>query len=182
MSLTSTSSAVAWLRERGATELVTDSRKVQLSNGGKTAFIAWPGAAVDGRAFIPEAIKNGAVAALMEADTKLDAALKAKLDMACVRAYSDLKAASGDIASEFYGLPSERLRIIAITGTNGKTSSSWWRYRPCQRPIPKSAPSLERWALAALAQLKIMASPHPILCSCKRVSKPLQIWAARPWR
>jgi UDP-N-acetylmuramyl-tripeptide synthetase len=126
VSLTSISSAVAWLRELGATELVTDSRKVQPINGGKTAFIAWPGAAVDGRAFIPDAIKNGAVAALMEADTKLDAALQAKLDMACVRAYLDLKATSGHIASEFYGRPSEQLRIIAITGTNGKTSTSWW--------------------------------------------------------
>lgn len=125
MSATVTS-AVSWLRARGATQLVTDSRKVRSAAGEKTAFIAWPGAAVDGRQFIPEALQNGSVAALMEADTKVAIGLQAKLDMACVRVYSDLKAASGKIASEFYGNPSEQLRIVAITGTNGKTSSSWW--------------------------------------------------------
>lgn len=118
MSLTSAKSAVDWLRASGATSLATDSRRIQACD----AFIAWPGAAVDGRAFIPAALKNGAVAALMEAQD----ASKALLDMACVSAYSGLKAASGDIASEFYGHPSEQLRIVAITGTNGKTSSSWW--------------------------------------------------------
>jgi UDP-N-acetylmuramyl-tripeptide synthetase len=122
MSLTSASSAVAWLQERGATELVTDSRKVQAIHGGKTAFIAWPGAAVDGRTFITAALKDGAIAALMEEE----GAPKALLDIASNKAYAGLKAASGDIASKFYGNPSEQLRIVAITGTNGKTSSSWW--------------------------------------------------------
>ena len=115
-------SAVAWLRASGATQLVTDSRKVLPNTMDKTAFIAWPGAAVDGRAFIPIALKSGAVAALMEAED----APKALLDMASTMTYAGLKTASGDIASEFYGKPSEQLRIVAITGTNGKTSSSWW--------------------------------------------------------
>ncbi len=115
-------SAVAWLRANGATQLVTDSRKILPSSHEKTAFIAWPGAAVDGRAFIPTALKSGAVAALIEAEN----APQALMDMASTRAYAGLKAASGDIASEFYGKPSEQLNIVAITGTNGKTSSSWW--------------------------------------------------------
>lgn len=122
MSLISTSSAVAWLRARGTTELVTDSRKVSLSNGEKIAFIAWPGTAVDGRQFISTALANGAVAALMEAED----APQATWDKASVLTYSGLKSASGDIAAEFYGKPSEQLRIVAITGTNGKTSTSWW--------------------------------------------------------
>jgi UDP-N-acetylmuramoyl-L-alanyl-D-glutamate--2,6-diaminopimelate ligase len=119
-------STIDWLRERGVTELITDSRKLTLDNASKTAFIAWPGAAVDGRAFIPEAIQNGAVAALME----LEDAPKALLDMASsgypIKVCAGLKAASGEIAAEFYGRPSQQLRIVAITGTNGKTSSSWW--------------------------------------------------------
>jgi UDP-N-acetylmuramoyl-L-alanyl-D-glutamate--2,6-diaminopimelate ligase len=101
---------------------VTDSRKVLPSTTGKTAFIAWPGAAVDGRQFIQLALANGAIAALMEAED----APQGLWNKASTRAYAGLKAASGDIASEFYGKPSEALRIIAITGTNGKTSSSWW--------------------------------------------------------
>jgi UDP-N-acetylmuramyl-tripeptide synthetase len=119
-------SVVAWLRACGATQLVTDSRKVLPNSHEKAAFIAWPGAAVDGRAFIPDALKNGAVAALMEANQKSEIGSQAIPDNASTRGYVDLKTASGEIASLFYGNPSEQLNIIAITGTNGKTSSSWW--------------------------------------------------------
>jgi UDP-N-acetylmuramyl tripeptide synthase len=119
-------SAVTWLRTCGATQLVTDSRKVLPNSNEKIAFIAWPGAAVDGRTFIPGALKNGAVAALMEANQESEIGLQAIPDKASTRGYVDLKTASGEIASLFYGNPSEQLNIIAITGTNGKTSSSWW--------------------------------------------------------
>jgi UDP-N-acetylmuramyl-tripeptide synthetase len=122
VSTTTVATTIQWLRERGATGLTTDSRRIQAGD----AFIAWPGAAVDGRAFIADALKQGAVAALME----LENAPQALLDMASktnvTRAYAGLKAASGRIASEFYGKPSQQLSIVAITGTNGKTSSSWW--------------------------------------------------------
>lgn len=119
-------SAVAWLRARGATQLVTDSRKVLQSHHEKIAFIAWPGAAVDGRAFIPAALKNGVVAALMEANSESKISSQPIQDMTSTRAYADLKTAAGEIASLFYDKPSEQLNIVAITGTNGKTSSSWW--------------------------------------------------------
>ncbi len=111
-------SAVAWLRASGVAGLTTDSRRIQTND----AFIAWPGTAVDGRAFISNALASGAVAALMEAED----APQALLDMASTRAYAGLKAASGEIASTFYGVPSKQLNIVAFTGTNGKTSSSWW--------------------------------------------------------
>ena len=51
---------VQWLRQRGAGSLTVDSR--QASPG--SAFIAWPGAAVDGRRFVPDALAQGAVACL----------------------------------------------------------------------------------------------------------------------
>ncbi|MDI9335248.1 MAG: UDP-N-acetylmuramoyl-L-alanyl-D-glutamate--2,6-diaminopimelate ligase [Cytophagales bacterium] len=117
---------VAWLRASGATRLTTDSRNIVPSDERKTAFIAWPGAAVDGRAFIPSALQNGAVAALMEADGKPENALQANQDKASTRSYAGLKAASGHIAAQFYDQPSHHLNIVAFTGTNGKTSSSWW--------------------------------------------------------
>jgi UDP-N-acetylmuramoyl-L-alanyl-D-glutamate--2,6-diaminopimelate ligase len=119
--LSDATSAVLWLRERGATGLTTDSRRIKTSD----AFIAWPGAAVDGRQFIPAAISSGAVAALME-PMESDNGLQTTPDIACTRAYAGLKAASGDIASQFYNDPSASLNIVAFTGTNGKTSSSWW--------------------------------------------------------
>ncbi len=110
--------AVAWLRGKGCTRLVTDSRRVQISD----ALIAWPGAAVDGRQFIPAAIAKGAACALMESQD----APEVLLTMPSVCAYQHLKTAAGDIASLFYGEPSHALQVVAFTGTNGKTSSSWW--------------------------------------------------------
>ena len=55
--------AVAWLRARVAGTLQTDSRSVQPGDG----FIAWPGAATDGRAHVADALQRGAAACLVEA-------------------------------------------------------------------------------------------------------------------
>ena len=52
-----------WLRGRGVAHLHCDSRKVGTGDG----FVAWPGAATDGRKFVPVALKQGAVACLVEA-------------------------------------------------------------------------------------------------------------------
>lgn len=105
----------AWLKSLGSTGLCTDSRRVQAGD----VFIAWPGAAVDGRQFVPAALAQGALGALVEGS-------QANAGDHRVAAYAGLKAASGDIASLFYGQPSHALAIVAFTGTNGKTSSSWW--------------------------------------------------------
>ncbi len=43
-----------------------------------------------------------------------------------VGALRGLKAAAGDIASRFLATPSEKLDVVAVTGTNGKTSTAWW--------------------------------------------------------
>src|SRR5690606_8328704 len=37
-----------------------------------------------------------------------------------------LKAATGPIAAQFFGEPSQRLDVVAVTGTNGKSSTAWW--------------------------------------------------------
>jgi UDP-N-acetylmuramoyl-L-alanyl-D-glutamate--2,6-diaminopimelate ligase len=43
-----------------------------------------------------------------------------------IASYPGLKAATGPIASAFYGDPSAALELLAVTGTNGKTSTAWW--------------------------------------------------------
>jgi len=43
-----------------------------------------------------------------------------------IASYAGLKAATGPIAASFYGWPSTQLELIAVTGTNGKTSTAWW--------------------------------------------------------
>lgn len=110
--------ALQWLRQRGAGQLRTDSRQVQLGD----AFIAWPGASTDGRAHVPDALARGAVACLVE-QQGLEA-----FDMgaAPVAALAGLKAATGPLAAQWYGQASQQLKVLAVTGTNGKTSTAWW--------------------------------------------------------
>ena len=43
-----------------------------------------------------------------------------------VAAYSGLKADTGWIADAYYEQPSQALKVLAVTGTNGKTSTTWW--------------------------------------------------------
>ncbi len=113
--------AAHWLRGLVAPahgQLQADSRRVHSGD----AFIAWPGAAVDGRQFVPAARAQGAVACLIE-----DAGHEAfGFYDESVAGYAGLKASTGPIAAAFYGHPSDSLEVLAVTGTNGKTSTSWW--------------------------------------------------------
>ncbi|MBV7428663.1 MULTISPECIES: UDP-N-acetylmuramoyl-L-alanyl-D-glutamate--2,6-diaminopimelate ligase [unclassified Acidovorax] len=116
--LASVHDAVAWLRERVTGTLQTDSRQVRPGDG----FIAWPGAATDGRAHIADALSRGAVACLVEHEGVEAFALEGLP----VAALHGLKAATGLIAADWFGQPTQRLDVLAVTGTNGKTSTSWW--------------------------------------------------------
>ena len=111
-----------WLKARGVRELVVDSRRVRADAA--QAFIAWPGAATDGRAYVPQALAAGAVACVVEADG-VHAHAQA-LDDPRILAVPGLKRRSAEIAHAFYGEPSAQLDVVAVTGTNGKTSTSWW--------------------------------------------------------
>ena len=119
--LSDTPSALAWLRAQGAQRLQCDSRKVQPGD----AFVAWPGLATDGRAYVPAALQAGAVACLVEAQGLASSPLSG-VDDARVAAFSGLKPATGELAAAFYGHPSQQLDVVAVTGTNGKTSTAWW--------------------------------------------------------
>ncbi len=117
--LSSVDSALGWFAERGVRALTTDSRHVQPGH----AFIAWPGYAVDGRKFVAQALQAGANACLVEADGAQAFALEERAEVA---AMADLKTSTGELASGFMGSPSKHLSVIAVTGTNGKTSTAWW--------------------------------------------------------
>ncbi|HKW83989.1 MAG TPA: UDP-N-acetylmuramoyl-L-alanyl-D-glutamate--2,6-diaminopimelate ligase, partial [Burkholderiaceae bacterium] len=117
--LPSVDAALAWLGERGVRALTTDSRRVQRGD----AFIAWPGYATDGRQFVDSALAAGANACLVEAAGMEGFAFD---DPSRVAALAELKSRTGLLASGFMGRPSERLQVFAVTGTNGKTSASWW--------------------------------------------------------
>jgi len=91
------------------TGVTSDSRRV----GQGTLFAALPGAKADGRAFIPQALSQGAAAILASADTPEDAApLLVKS--------GDVRRAYALAARAFYG--QQPKTCVAVTGTNGKTS------------------------------------------------------------
>lgn len=92
--------------------LVFDSRKAK--PGG--AFIAMPGTQVDGHDFIEKALENGASAVVCE---KLPGQLIEGITY--VQVLNAAKAL-GLMAANFYGHPSEKLKLIGVTGTNGKTT------------------------------------------------------------
>ncbi|WP_374286953.1 UDP-N-acetylmuramoyl-L-alanyl-D-glutamate--2,6-diaminopimelate ligase [Pseudomonas fluvialis] len=97
-------------------ELALDSRKVLPGD----LFLAVPGSQTDGRAHIADAIARGAAAVAYEAD-----GVAPMQDSACALiAVRGLSAQLSAIAGRFYGEPSRALRLIGITGTNGKTSVS----------------------------------------------------------
>ena len=116
--LNSSREAVQWLRSRVTGTLQTDSRLVAPGDG----FIAWPGAATDGRAHVADAQVRGATACLVE-----HAGVEAfALEGEHIAALPGLKAATGPIAAEWFDHPTQRLDVLAVTGTNGKTSTASW--------------------------------------------------------
>jgi UDP-N-acetylmuramyl-tripeptide synthetase len=118
-----------WLRTAVTGSLQCDSRRLQPGDG----FVAWPGAATDCRRYVSAALASGAVASLVE----FDGAHAFALEDDRVLSVPGLKAKAGAIASEFHGHPSAALDVIAITGTNGKTSCAWWTAQllsVCARP------------------------------------------------
>jgi UDP-N-acetylmuramyl-tripeptide synthetase len=116
--LRSPAHAKEWLRARVRGTLHTDSRKLRAGDG----FIAWPGAATDGRRYVQSALDAGVAACMVEADG-VDAF---GFTDARIASYSALKAATGLVAAEFFDHPSRTLDVLAVTGTNGKTSTAWW--------------------------------------------------------
>ena len=116
--LKSPEAAARWLAEWCTGTLRTDSRQVQPGD----AFIAWPGYARDGREYVAAALAAGAATCLVE-DDGVD---RFGFVDARVASLPGLKARTGDIAAAFFGKPTDTLDVIAVTGTNGKTSSAWW--------------------------------------------------------
>ncbi len=110
--------AARWLRQRIKGELWTDSRKVGAGDG----FIAWPGAATDARKYVADVLATGAQACLVEQEG-VDAW---GFTDSRVAVYSGLKIAAAPIAAAYFDHPSRHLDVLAVTGTNGKTSTAWW--------------------------------------------------------
>ena len=93
-----------------------DSRKIEKGH----LFVAIKGTQTDGHRFIPKALELGAVAVLCE-DLPEGLSAESAENITYVQVAST-EAAVGPVATVFYGEPSQHLKLVGVTGTNGKTT------------------------------------------------------------
>ncbi len=102
-------------------DLAEDSRKVTPG----ALFMARAGSRQDGRAFLAEALARGAAAVLVERAGALETeSIRATGASVPLLATTNVPGAAARIAERFFGNPSRELRLIGITGTNGKTTTA----------------------------------------------------------
>ena len=89
-----------------------DSRRIESGH----LFVAIPGTQTDGHKFIPKAIEQGAAAILCET---LPDKQEPGVTYIAVKSTEDNV---GEVATQFYGDPSRKLKLVGVTGTNGKTT------------------------------------------------------------
>ncbi len=97
-------------KNREVSELVFDSRKVTENS----LYIAMRGTVADGHSFIASSIEKGATTVVCE---EFPETLAENVTYIKVK---DSAKALGHLASNFYGNPSQKLKLIGVTGTNGK--------------------------------------------------------------
>jgi len=86
-------------------------------------FVAQPGVLSDGHKFIPKAIENGATVVVCE---QLPVEISSNITYIKV---ADSNEVLGKLASAFYNFPSKKLKVVGVTGTNGKTSIATLLYK-----------------------------------------------------
>ncbi|HVT86780.1 MAG TPA: UDP-N-acetylmuramoyl-L-alanyl-D-glutamate--2,6-diaminopimelate ligase [Chitinophagaceae bacterium] len=106
-------------RDVYVSDVQTDSRKVKSGS----VFIAVKGTAVDGHQFIEKAIGSGAAVIVCE---KIPSTVNDGITYVEVE---NSAAAAGYIAHNFFGSPSEQMKIVGVTGTNGKTTIATLLYK-----------------------------------------------------
>ncbi len=100
--------------DREVTDLVYDSRKV--TEG--AVFVCISGAVRDGHDFIPEVVKKGALAVVVEKEISIEG------DVAVIRV-ADTRLALARMSAAYFGYPALKLKTIGITGTKGKTTTTY---------------------------------------------------------
>ncbi len=96
------------------TTLVNDSRKVEKGS----AFVCVSGAVSDGHRFVPEVVQKGAAALIVEKDVTVPG------NVAVIKVM-DTRYALALMSAAYFDYPAEKLRVIGITGTKGKTTTTY---------------------------------------------------------
>lgn len=110
---------LSWLNRHvvAGARLCLDSRLVRPGD----VFFACAGRHGDGVRYVADAVANGAAAVVAHAEP--DAAHLAGTPVLVV---ASLREHLGEVAHQWYGAPSEAMSVVAVTGTNGKTSCAQW--------------------------------------------------------
>ena len=96
------------------TTLINDSRKVEKGS----VFVCISGAVSDGHRYIPDVAEKGAAAVVVERD------VDAPEGMTVIRV-EDTRYALALMSAAYFGYPAEKLKVIGITGTKGKTTTTY---------------------------------------------------------
>ncbi len=107
--------------DRAVEGIAYDSRRVQ-RNG---LFVALPGAKVDGHNFVEQAMEKGASVIVAEREQKFPRAT-------CV-VVENTRAALADLSAAFYRFPAQKLKLVGVTGTNGKTTTTFLIRHICEK-------------------------------------------------
>ena len=108
------------------TGIQSDSRKVAAGN----VFVAQTGTAVDGHNFIAQSIEKGATAIVLEKAEYLPTTSHQHVTYILVKNSDE---ALGKMAHYWYGEPSKHLKLVGVTGTNGKTTTATLLYKLFKR-------------------------------------------------
>lgn len=84
-------------------------------------FVGMPGTRVDGGEFWQSALQQGAIASIISTEASQKVPPTAE---DCVIISDDIVSVCADLASKFYGYPTKKLKMIGVTGTNGKTTTT----------------------------------------------------------
>ena len=105
------------------TGIEIDSRRIQQGN----AFVAMRGTQTDGHQFIPKALELGATCVICETMPEV------LQDGVTYVQYENTESVVGQLATHFFGDPTKRMKLIGVTGTNGKTTIATLLYEMFRR-------------------------------------------------
>jgi UDP-N-acetylmuramoyl-L-alanyl-D-glutamate--2,6-diaminopimelate ligase len=108
------------VQRKDVADIVYDSRKVQKNS----VFVAIKGYKTDGHKFLQDAINKGAVAVVVEDDDSIPDELITHSKIAKLLV-NNSRIALAELSKGFYKDPSSKLKLVGITGTNGKTTSTF---------------------------------------------------------
>jgi UDP-N-acetylmuramoyl-L-alanyl-D-glutamate--2,6-diaminopimelate ligase len=129
---------ISHLRDLTSTDakVTADSRQIQAGDIFFAYAVGYGHALRDGREYIAAALANGAAAVVFD---PIDGVANEYLGRIECFPVENLAALAGQLCAEWYDYPSKKLKVIGVTGTNGKTSITQWLAQAMDEPHHRTA-------------------------------------------